>query len=318
MKVFITRPIMDLGKNLLEQHGYEVIVGPDTGSTPELLLDQISKVDGVITMLSDKIDQVLIEKAKNLKVIANYAVGFDNIDLQAASTQNIRVGNTPGVLTEATAECALALLMGVQRQLKASERYIQNQQWKSWHPTDLLGHNLKERKIGIIGMGRIGYEFARICYQAFGSKIFYTHTRRHELADELLQAKQCSLEELFRTCHIVSVHCPLNPSTLHMINKNLFALVPEDFILINTARGQVVKQDDLLHALQTGKVWGAGLDVTDPEPLLPEHPLYQHDRCLILPHLGSATKESREAMAKIAAQNIIAGLAGEQLPCPVN
>ena len=314
MKVYITRPIVDEAKERLERENIEVLVGPKDGSSYEQILEQAKKVDGIISMLSDKIDQNILESNPNLKVIANYAVGFDNIDINFAKEKAIAVGNTPGVLTEATAECALALLMGVQRQIKASERYINKDQWKTWHPTDLMGHNLASRKIGILGMGRIGYEFARICHQGFGSQIFYTHTRNHDEANKNLNATKLEIKELFRTCDVVSLHCPLNDLTLEIVNKDLFDLTPEHFILINTARGKVINQDHLVQALEDGSVWGAGLDVTDPEPLDKNHPLYQHDRCIIIPHLGSATWEARTAMANIAAENIIAGLDGKELP----
>jgi glyoxylate reductase len=314
MKVYITRPIVKAAQELLEKENIQVIVGPEEGSTYDMIKRHIQEVDGIICMLSDKIDQELINSSTTIKVIANYAVGFDNINLDAAKEKNIAVGNTPGVLTEATAECALALLMGVQRQLKASERYINNDKWKTWHPTDLMGHNLASRKIGIVGMGRIGYEFARICHQGFGSEIYYTHTREHDQANSNLKAIKLTVEELFKTCDVVSLHCPLKDSTLELVDKKLLEITPEHFILINTARGKVVKQDDLVEALNNGTVWGAGLDVTDPEPLDKTHPLYAHDRCIILPHLGSATWESRTAMAKIAANNVIAGLKGEPLP----
>lgn len=318
MKVYITRPILEAAAKELRENNIEVIIGPEGGSDYSELTNQVKECDGMISMLSDKIDQELLSQSSHLKVISNYAVGFDNIDVEFASRKNIKIGNTPGVLTEATAELALALLMSVQRQVKASEKYIQNNQWKTWHPTDLLGHNLGSRKIGIVGMGRIGFHFAKMCYHAFGSEIYYAHTRENEQANQDLKAKKLTLEELFKTCDIVSLHCPFNDSTNGMVNLDLLKQTPKDFILINTARGAVVKTDDLLQALNENIIWGAGLDVTEPEPLDPKHELYQHDRCIILPHLGSATEEARNAMALRAAQNIIAGLKGEPLPFAVN
>jgi glyoxylate reductase len=269
------------------------------------LREHAAGADALLTLLTDHVDAELISAAPNLKVIANYAVGYDNIDVDAASARSIAVGNTPDALTEATADLAFALLMAGGRRITEAAAAARAGAWKTWEPGAFLGADIYGATIGIIGLGRIGQAVARRA-AGFGMEVLTTETRDAH-----------NLEHLLRRSDFVSLHLPLTTGTHHLINAQMLALMKPTAILINTSRGGVVDQVALAQALSTGQIAGAALDVTDPEPLPLEDPLWQAPNLLVVPHIGSATWTARERMAEIAVDNILAGLAGKPLPYQV-
>ncbi len=318
MKVLITEKIPSSAKTILEGQGVEVIeFTEDRPMTREELLTMAKDCQGIISMLSNKIDKELMEACPQLKVVANYAVGFDNIDLAAARERGIKVGNTPNTLAETTAELALSLMMSVARRLPEAFANVKNGEWKRWLASGFLGRDLKGKTLGIFGMGEIGEAMAYKCARGFDMKVLYCARSPKKNAEEKLGAQKVDFDTLLQEADYISVHCPLTPETLEIFNKDAFNKMKKAPIFINTARGKVVNQVDLDEALKSGKIAGAGLDVTEPEPLSPESPLLKHANVLITPHIGSATHETRTNMAALAAQNIMAGLLGEKLPAEV-
>lgn len=316
-RVYVTRKIPPSGLELLRQHCEVVIWDGELPTPQDVLLREVAQADGLLTMLSDRVDAALFDAAPNLKVISNYAVGYDNIDVAAATKRGIPVGNTPGVLTDASADHAFALMLAAARRLGEAERYVHDGQWKTWHPTKLLGRDVYGATLGIVGFGRIGQAVARRA-TGFNMRIVYTGgSSAGDVAAEI-GAQAVDLETLLRESDFVSLHVPLTPDTKNMIGTEQFALMKDTAILINTARGSVVDSAALVTALQEGQIAYAALDVTEPEPIPMDDPLLALDNCLIVPHLGSATVTTRDRMGVIAAENILAGLNGEKLPHCVN
>jgi glyoxylate reductase len=280
----------------------------------EALLERSRGKDGVLTMLTDRIDAAFMDAAgASLKVISQMAVGYDNIDIRAAEQRGIAVGNTPGVLTDATADLAFTLLLTAARRIVEGVRYIENGDWKTWHPTVLLGRDLAGASLGIIGFGRIGRAVARRASGFNLSILAYSPS----LTDDDARAagvERADLDTLLRQSDFVSLHTPLNAETRHLINQQRLAMMKPTAILVNTARGGVVDQDALYQALVDGTIGGAALDVTTPEPLPSDHPLLKLPNVVIVPHLGSATIGTRGRMAEMAVDNLIAGLNGKPLP----
>lgn len=315
-KVFITRSILPDGPDLLRSVGFTVDINElDRPLTGEELDELASHYNALITMLHDKIDETFLKKHAHLKVISNYAVGFNNIDVLTATSLKIAIGNTPDVLTEATAELALGLLLAGSRQFIPAMNYASTGLWKNWHPTDLLGYQLKGKTLGIVGMGRIGERLAEICINAFQMNVLYISNNS---TSALRNTKKTSLENLLIESDFISIHTPLNESTRNMIGKKQFSLMKKNAILVNTARGEIINQDDLIKALSENLFFCAALDVTTPEPLPINSPLYQLKNVIILPHIGSATYEARQAMSLLAAKNIISGLKGIEFEACVN
>lgn len=300
--VAITRSIVPEGVELLHKNGFKTIIHPALLPPTETELHLLAKnADALITMLSDKIDASFLERHKHLKVISNYAVGFNNIDIKKASELKIPIGNTPDVLTEATAEVALGLMISAARNFSNAQMNAKQGEWKTWEPKGFLGHGLKNKTLGIIGMGRIGLRLKEMASAAFSMKILslpkdYT---THEY------------ESFFKSIDFLSIHAPLTSKTLHFINKDALELMKPSAVVINTARGEIIDQDALYEALSNKTIFAAGLDVTSPEPLEKEHPLYQLKNVIILPHIASATYEARRQMSEIVAKNIISGVRGE-------
>lgn len=276
----------------------------------ESLIEECQNHQALICMLSDTIDESFLNSNSHLKAIANYAVGYNNIDLEHCKKLKIPVSNTPDVLTNATAELAFSLLLACSRHLKAALHNAELGQWKAWEPLGFLGRELQGQTLGVIGFGRIGQAFAKLCHQAFNMKVLYTAKSEKEIT----WAQWVKHSELLQNSDIISLHCPLNQDTHKLLNKESFQMMQKQPILINTARGEVIDQEALVEALQKNQIYAAGLDVTTPEPLPPNHALYQAPNVLITPHIGSATEAARSAMAEICAQNIIAGLKGQTLP----
>lgn len=318
-KVFISRRIPNKGIEALKNAGLEVKVwGSAIPPTYEELLDKTAQADALICMLSDKIDSHFLRKNTHLKVISNYAVGFNNIDIQTATDLGIPVGNTPDVLTEATADHAFTLMLAVARKILDSNRSILEGKWKNWEPMGFLGQDLRERTLGVVGMGRIGQEMARLCQSAFDMKILYfAHTAKPEI-EKKLHAKKVSFDELLEQSDVISVHTSLNESSRGIFNKEAFQKMKKNAIFINTARGEIHDEIALTEALSNGLIWGAGLDVTNPEPMSIDNPLLSLPNVVITPHIASATIDTRANMSFIAAQNIIKGLKKEKLVGFVN
>ncbi len=314
-KVFVTRQIPGPGLNLLrdqcEVDVWEEELPPEKG----MLLQRVRGANGLLTMLSDRIDAEVMDAAgESLRVVANYAVGYDNIDLAAAAARGVRVGNTPGILTDATADLAFALMMSAGRRIAEGSRYVRDGRWRTWGPSLLLGVDFQGATLGILGYGRIGRAMARRA-RGFDMRILFTHPGR--TVEPEGDARQVDLDTLLRESDFLSLHVPLTPRTRNLIDGAALARMKPTAVLINTARGAVVDQLALADALREGRLFAAGLDVSDPEPLPMEHPLHALDNCLIVPHIGSASRTTRGKMGVMAAENILAGLRGEELPNPV-
>lgn len=281
------------------------------------LLQAVRGCHGILSLLSDRIDAGVFDAAgPQLKVVSNFAVGVNNVDLAEARRRGIAVGNTPDVLTGATADIAVALLLAAARHLKPASDQVRRGEWLTWEPTGWLGCDLTGRTIGIIGLGRIGFAVAQRLVGGWGMKVIYTSRSEKDTAS-LGGARRVSLEELLGQSDFVSIHADLTEQTRGMIGAPQLALMKPTAILINTSRGAIIDQEALVDALTRGQPMAAGLDVTDPEPLPASHPLVELPNCLILPHIGSATVAAREAMAEICVANLLAGLAGMPLRAAV-
>ncbi len=282
--------------------------------THDTLKDEIKDVDGLLCLRTDKIDADIINTAVHLKVISNFAAGYDNIDIAQATRQRIPVGYTPGVLSETTADLAFALLMAAARRVAEADRYVRNGQWTvARKPFLMYGQDIHHATLGIVGMGQIGSEVARRG-KGFQMRILYNNRHRREDLEKELDAEYVSLPVLLSSSDFVSLHTPLNESTLRLIGRNELALMKPTAILINTARGQVVDQQALYEALKSRQIFGAALDVAEVEPIPPNDPILTLDNVVFSPHVGSASKATRVLMAKLAVENLIAGLNGQRLP----
>jgi lactate dehydrogenase-like 2-hydroxyacid dehydrogenase len=317
-RVLVTREIPAIGLRLLREVAYVDVWDRPTPPPRDELLRRVSGVGGLLALLTDRVDDELLDAAgPELKVVSNLAVGYDNIDLAACAKRGIPVGNTPGVLTEATADLAFALLLAVARRLPESAALVTQDRWITWDPLLLLGRDVSGATLGIVGFGRIGREVARRA-KGFGMRIL-AHGRRRA-PDEVYQdlgAEPVDLDTLLAQSDFVTVHVNLSSETWHLIDASALARMRPGTILVNTSRGGVVDQAALADALRSGHLFGAGLDVTDPEPMRADDPLLALPNCLVVPHVGSATQRTRDRMAEKAARNVIAGLRGEPLPDPV-
>lgn len=315
-KVYITRAIPKPAIDLLKEH-FEVEVNmEDRVLTKEELLQKVRGRDGVLCLLTDNIDAEVFEAAgSNCKIFANYAVGYNNIDLAEATKRGIVITNTPGVLDNATADLAWALLMTVSRRISEGDKFTKEGKFKGWGPLMFLGLDITGKTIGVVGAGRIGYNFARKA-KAFDMKIIYTGSNKKDYMEEL-GAYYVDKETLLRQSDFISLHVPLIPSTKYYIDEKELSIMKETAVLINTSRGPVVNEKALVKALKEGWIWGAGLDVFENEPLI-EPELMELDNVTIVPHIGSATIETRTNMGLIAAQNIVKVLKGEKPDTCVN
>ncbi len=316
-KVYVTRRIPAAGLDRVLA-GTDATVGEgDLPPSREEILRQVADCEGLLCLLTDKIDGEVMDAAPKLKVIAQMAVGYDNVDVAAATARGIAVGNTPGVLTETTADFAWALLMATARRIGDGQAYIREGKWETWDPMALLGADLYGATLGIIGLGRIGQAFARRA-QGFNMRILYSNPRPKAAAAATVGATYVDMDRLLAESDFVALHCPLNAHTTHLIGRDELRKMKPSALLINTARGPVVDQDALVEALREGVIAGAGLDVTDPEPIDRNHPLVQMENVIVVPHIGSASIDTRNKMAILAANNLLAGVRGERLPHVVN
>ena len=267
----------------------------------DVLRERVKDCDGLVSLLTDRIDGPLLDAAPRLKVVSNFAVGFNNVDVPACTARGVCVGNTPGVLTDATADTAVMLLLAAARRLAESAADAKAGRWLTWEPLGWLGQDLAGRTLGIVGMGRIGFAVAKRLHHGWGMKVLYTEQVPRPEADKELGAKRVELDELLAQSDFVSAHVDLNPSTKGMFGSAQFKKMKRTAVFVNTARGPLVDQAALAEALRTGTIFAAGLDVTDPEPLPPDHELYTLPNCVIVPHIASATVETRNAMARLCA-----------------
>jgi glyoxylate reductase len=317
-KVFVTRPIPTHGLDQISQQCDAEVWGEQMPPTYDLLKQKVADCDGLVSLLTDQIDAGLLDAAPRLKVVSNYAVGFNNIDVVAATERGIAVGNTPGVLTDATADMAFCLLIAAARRLVEGHLYGQKGQWKTWEPLGHLGQDLVGRTLGIVGMGRIGYALARRCQRGWDMKVLYHDTFRNENAELELDAQQVDLDTLLHESDFVSVHTDLHEKTRGLFNRLAFQKMKPTAVFVNTARGPIVVEADLIAALKAGTIFAAGVDVTDPEPPAPDSELFKVPNLVVAPHIASATVGTRNAMADICAKNLIAGLHGHKLSAWVN
>lgn len=318
-RVFVTRRIPDAGLRLVVDATDADLWDQELPPPRDELLRRVAGVEGLLSLLTDRVDDELLDAAgPGLKVVSNFAVGFDNVDVPACTRRGIPVGNTPGVLTETTADLAFALLMAVARRLTEGYDHVRQDRWQTWGPMLLLGRDVHGATLGIIGFGRIGREMAKRA-GGFGMRVLYHDVDRASPQDEAaLGAEGVELERLLSESDFISLHTNLTPETEHMLDAAAFARMKRGAIVINTSRGPVIDHDALHGALRSGHLGGAGLDVTEPEPMRADHPLLSLPNCLVVPHIASASVATRDRMAEMAAANLLAGLRGERLPNPVN
>ena len=319
-KVFVTRKLSGHGLEKVKKLFRTKMNPYDRVLTKKELLKGVKNVDGLLCLLTDTIDKKVMKQAPNLKIIANYAVGFNNVDVKEATKRGIMVTNTPGVLNDTTADLAWTLLMATARRIAEADKFTRAKKYKGWAPELLLGHDVWGKTLGIIGMGRIGKEVARRA-SGFKMKVIYTDVRRFpEVEKELkkqIEIKYVPLKVLFKTADFVTIHVPLLPETRHLIGKKEFKMMKQSAILINAARGPIVDEKVLVQALKKGWIAGAGLDVFEKEPKV-EPGLLKLNNVVLLPHLGSASIETRIKMADMAVENLIYGLVGRIPPNIVN
>jgi glyoxylate reductase len=313
-KIFVTRLIPDMGLLYINEHFRPEVWPHDRPPSREELIEGSRGVDGLLCMLTEKIDgEVMDAIGPQLKVISNMAVGVDNIDVAAATARRIPVGNTPGVLTDATADQAFALMMAAARRIVEADKFLHAGKWMTWSPSLLLGADFTGATLGIVGFGRIGQAVAKRA-QGFNMRVLYYSPS----AKSVYGAQSVDLDTLLRESDFVSIHVPLKEETRHLVNKEFLGKMKSSAVLVNTARGGVLDQSALYDALKENRIFAAALDVTDPEPLPMNSPLLELENCIIVPHLGSATRHTRDKMSLLAAQNLVAGLRGERLPNCVN
>ncbi len=319
MKVLVTLNIPANGVEDMRKSGLEVRQWTHpVPMSPQELLDATEDCQALLCTGMDRIDRSFLQARKNLKVISQYGAGYDNIDDAAAAEFDIVVGNTPGAMNDATADIAFLLMLAVSRKLCYLHKSIIAGDWGSFQPQAHLGQKLQHKTLGIFGLGRIGAELARRCQQAYNMEIIYCNRSVNSIAERELNARKVGFDDLLSTSDVLSVHCALTRETRGIFNAEAFEKMRGSSIFINTARGPVHNEKHLIQALQSGEIWGAGLDVTDPEPMKPDNPLLAMENVAITPHVGSATLEARQEMSRLAAQNIIEFYQGKAVTNRVN
>ncbi|AYZ35288.1 D-glycerate dehydrogenase [Chryseobacterium indologenes] len=319
MKVFVNKMIPEIGMNLLKQAGLEVILPENENLTQEEWLQYCRSVDVILSIGNDfKYDKKFFDTCQNIKAIALYSVGFDHVDINEAVKRNIPVGNTPDVLSRATSDVAFLLMQAVARKASYNFQKVKNGNWGSFDPLHALGQELYGKTLGIFGLGRIGFEMAKKSKHAFDMNIIYHNRNRNEEAEKELGAIYVSFEELITSSDVLSIHASFTPEHKELFNEEVFKKMKSNAIFVNTARGGFQNQKDLYQALTDGTIWGAGLDVTNPEPMSSDDPMLELSNVCVLPHIGSATMEARNGMARLAAENLIAFSRGEKMPYCAN
>jgi glyoxylate reductase len=316
-RVFVTRRIPDEGLVMIRGEAEMRIWEEEMPPPRAALLEECREAEGLLSLLTDRIDAELMDSSPRLRVISNYAVGFDNVDIDAATRRGIPVGNTPGVLTDTTADFAFALLMTSARRIVEGVDYVRGGQWKTWGPMLLTGPDIHHSTLGIVGFGRIGQAMA---WRAIGfdMRVLYCSSKRRPDLEESMGVRCVDMDTLLSNSDFISIHTSLSERTRHLFNRGAFARMKPSAIIINTARGPVIDPEALYEALAAGRIRGAALDVTEPEPIPLDSRLLNLPNCIIVPHLASASLATRAKMAEMAAANLVAGLRGENLPTCVN
>ena len=320
MKIFLTKNIPEAGLKMLRDAGHELTINPDE-NTPipqPSLIENCQNHDALLVAGFCKLDADFFQKCSHLKAIALFSVGYDSVDLAAATRHGIPVSNTPDVLSKATADTAFLLMLAVSRKAFFHYQRILNGNWQQFEPTAHLGQDLHGKTLGIYGLGKIGFEMAKKCQAAYSMKIIYHNRSKNKEAEEKLGATYVTFHELLQQSDVLSLHASLSPETTGVFDKAAFEKMRPNAIFINTARGAMHNEEDLKSALKEKIIWGAGLDVTNPEPMAPDNPLLLMPNVCVLPHIGSATEETRDAMATLCAKNLIAFSNGEKMPTVVN
>jgi glyoxylate reductase len=316
-RVYVTRRIPEVGLRLLAENCAVSVWPGDDPPSNAALMRNLREADGALTLLTDTIDAALLDACPRLRVISNYAVGYDNVDVAAATARGVVVGNTPDALTETTADFAFAMLVAIARRVAEGAAEARAGRWTTWGPLLLLGADVHHATLGLVGLGRIGMEVAKRA-RGFAMRVLYTSHSRHTAEERALGLEYVTLDELLARSDFVSLHAPLTVETTRLLDARRLGQMKRGAMLINTARGPMVDTDALVAALRSGALGGAALDVTDPEPLPASHPLYTLPNALITPHMASASRAARDAMATQAARNPLAGLRGAPLPYFVN
>ncbi|MDQ0198758.1 2-hydroxyacid dehydrogenase [Neobacillus ginsengisoli] len=307
-KVYITRRVPDeIIVKIEKEFDIRIWDETDVPVPREVLEKEIVDVDGLFCLITETVDRELLEKAPQLKVVSNMAVGYNNIDIKAAKEKGITVTNTPGVLTETTADLTFALLMATARRLIESSDYLREGSWKTWSPMQLTGQDIYGATIGIIGMGRIGAALAKRA-KGFDMNVLYHNRSRKLSLEKDLNMKFVELDSLLKESDFVCIMTPYTPETIDLISARELSLMKKTSILINTARGGIVNEEDLYHALKRGEIWAAGLDVFEQEPISLDHPLLTLPNVVTVPHIGSASIKTRMKMAELAAENLLLAL----------
>jgi glyoxylate reductase len=316
-KVFITRKVPDAGLNLLKQHNVDYELYDSNLPIPrETLLNSLKNpYDALLCTLSEKVDAELLDACRGLKIVANFAVGYDNINLPECSKRRIAVSNTPDVLSEATADQAMMLMLAVARRVIEGHHMVQNN-WPGWAPTQLLGQDISGKTLGIIGMGRIGQEVAKRA-KGFNMNILYHNRSRKPELETSFNATYCDVDNLCQTSDVISIHCPSTVETRHLINESRLKQMKPNAIIVNTARGNIIHEEALVKALKENWIWGAGLDVFEFEPKVTKE-LKTLANVVLAPHLGSATQGTRDAMISLAVNAIVAVLKGKTVANVLN
>lgn len=311
--VLVTRKLPQKALDFLEKKGVKLEINPKDEVMPhDEIVQRIKDKDGLLCLLTDRIDAEIMDAVKGtLKMIANYAVGYNNIDIEAATERGIPVSNTPGVLTETTADLAFTLLLAIARRIVESDRFVRAGKFKGWGPMLQLGQDVHQKTLGIVGCGRIGSAVAHRAVKGFKMKVIYYDSDRKPELEEELGLEYCSLEALLKESDFISLHVPLTEKTKHMIDAKALALMKPSACLINTSRGAVIDEEALVNALQNNEIFGAALDVYEHEPKLTPG-LKDLDNIILTAHIGSASIETRTKMAMIAAENLLAGLEGKK------
>jgi glyoxylate reductase len=314
--LFISRPIAGVEHLRDNYPQINILMNPrEENLSREELTTQARASSALITMLCDPIDKAFLESNSHLKVISNYAVGLNNIDLNCAAKLGIKIGHTPDILTHSTAETAIMMLLNLSRKFNQVSLAVKEGNWRTWEPTLFNGEDLREKKIGIIGFGRIGRNFAEKAFALWKTPILVLKRQSYKSLDLTFPYSLVDEEEFFKEVDILSLHCPLTQETQNMINSSFIQRMKKPFYFLNTARGQIHCEQDLLEGLKAHKLKGIGLDVTNPEPMENTNELLTHPRAIVLPHIGSATDRTRFEMTEICLRNILAGLNNERLPC---
>jgi len=318
-RVFVARKMAQEALDTIAQETEMDLWEGELPPPRDVLLQKVQDIDGLLSLLTDRVDAELMDATPKLKVVSNMAVGFDNIDVPEATRRGIVVGNTPGVLTETTADFAWSLIMATGRRVAEGDRWTRSGKWKTWGPMILLGHDIHHATLGIVGCGRIGLEVAKRA-RGFDMKVLYHDAIRRKPEEEKAYGLEYvpDLYQMLSRADFVTVHVPLTAETRHMISSKEFAAMKKTAIFVNTSRGPVVDQKALYEALKSGQIFAAGLDVTEPEPILMDDPLLTLENITIAPHIASASVATRTKMANMAAANLLAGLKGETPPNCVN